>query len=177
LLLSNSIVDLELLANSKGSNPGAGYLPDRYAFSGNYHSIQIVFLIMKKFKTGELSNSLLYEIFRRNLPDYKIYYRTEEDVEKVIVEKNKSVAIAAFVTDFEEEDFLKSVKFEYSASNSKFHNYVLPWILFLFAAFPLVIWFIVYLYGRSKLHEESKFLLVDSFDDVLEDSGGNLYFK
>jgi len=30
LLLSNSTVDLELLANNRDSNSGAGYLPRRY---------------------------------------------------------------------------------------------------------------------------------------------------
>ncbi len=30
LILSNSPVDLGLLANSEVSNPGAAYLPDRY---------------------------------------------------------------------------------------------------------------------------------------------------
>jgi hypothetical protein len=130
---------------------------------------------MKKFRREELSNSLIFEIFRRNLPDYKIYNRKEEGLKKVIIEKNKSVVIAAYVKDFKEENFLKSIKFEYSTSNSILFNYVLPFLLFLFAAFPLLIWFFVYLYQRAKLHEECKLLLADIFEEALEDPEGNLY--
>ena len=106
---------------------------------------------MKKFKKSELTNSLLFEIFTRNLPNYKVYNRNEDGIDKVIVQKNGSVAVSFYVKD---EENKKIIKIEYSNTDSFFHMYVLQWILFLFAVFPLIIWFIVHVKGRSDLHWE-----------------------
>lgn len=118
---------------------------------------------MKKFKRSELTNSLLFEIFRRNFPDYKIYNKTEDGIEKVIVQKNGYAAVEVYVTNKEGEKF---IELHICDTDSFFHTHVLPWILFLFALFPGVIWYIVYLRSAGKLYDECVDLVEKHLENV-----------
>lgn len=124
----------------------------------------------KNFSKNELNNNVLLEIFRCNFPHYKIYIRNREKIKKVVVQKNKSVAIGAHVI---KDNNAKRVKFEDCDTDSFLHMNILPWFLILFGFFPGIIWFVINMMKGIELQTECISVL-DRYFEVVEEPSRDL---